>query len=217
MDISTVAQRDDGPDQALHSQPPALLRPPVRRSNRRHAWEKARARKPFAERKATGATEYDTGLTKPELDFSAEYRHVKSNAHLSEVFGIPHGSALLERSYRTSYVGDEHPLGVILSYLVREKISANPELLDSRNEPWPGGTQAQLHTLGIEVGEITEQVTARAAATDEARDLGLREHEPVLALEKIVRDVTGRVVEVAHILLPADRTQLEFHTPLDRW
>ncbi|MCX4682080.1 UTRA domain-containing protein [Streptomyces sp. NBC_01433] len=192
-------------------------RQPVARSNARHAWEKARVRQPLAERRATGATERDTGLQKPELSFSAEYREIESPSHVATNFGVPSGTLVLERNYRTRYLAEPHSLGIVRSYLLRNDIAANPALLDSTNEPWPGGTQSQLETVGIEFERITERVTARAANAEESVELGLREHEPVLVLEKVARDTAGIVVEVAHIVLPADRTTLEFVTPLDRW
>ncbi|MFJ8752033.1 UTRA domain-containing protein [Streptomyces sp. NPDC102441] len=194
-----------------------MLRQPVTRSNTRHAWEKARVRQPLAERRATGATEHDTGLQKPELAFSAEYLEIGSPSHVASIFGVPSGTPVLERSYRTRHVAELHPLGIVRSYLLRDDIAANPALLDSSNEPWPGGTQSQLETVGIEFERITEHVTARAAAPDEAFELGLGEHAAVLVVEKIAQNTAGTVVEVAHIVLPADRATLEFVTPLDRW
>ncbi|MFC8946408.1 UTRA domain-containing protein [Streptomyces rochei] len=186
------------------------------RSNTRHAWEKARVRKPLAERRATGATEHDTGLKKQDLVFTAVYRETEACSHLAKIFGVSPGTALVERSYRTQHVDERHALGIVRSYLVREDIVHNQELLDSRNEPWPGGTQSQLASVGIEFARITEHVTARSATPAEAVELGIGTSDPVLNIEKIAQDPTGRVVEVAHIALAGDRTRLEFTTPLDR-
>ncbi|MDX5563651.1 UTRA domain-containing protein [Streptomyces sp. ID05-04B] len=213
MAATTDTRRGRGTSDEKNASP---LRRLVTRSNTRHAWEKARVRKPLAERKATGATEHDTGLKKQDLVFSAVYRETEACSHLAKIFGVSPGTALVERSYRTQHVDERHTLGIVRSYLVREDIAQNQELLDSRNEPWPGGTQSQLATVGIEFGKVTEHVTARSATPAEAVELGIGTSDPVLHIEKVAQDPTGRVVEVAHIALAGDRTRLEFTTPLDR-
>ena len=39
-------------------------------------------------------------------------------------------------------------LSFSVSYIPRFLIESNPELLEERNEPWPGGHQHQLYTVG---------------------------------------------------------------------
>jgi Transcriptional regulators len=189
----------------------------VERSNARHQWEKDRARLPEAERRSTGATERDTGLTKPTLVFHAEYRPAEADKDLAAAFGLPVGTRLLERIYRTRYVGEDVPFNLTHSYLVHDQVAVNPDLLDPANEPWPGGTQSQLHTIGIELDRVVERVTARPPTDEEARELGMSGCLAVLALRKTCLDVRGRTVEVSDIRLPGDRTELVFATPLARW
>ena len=82
---------------------------------------------------------------------------------------------------------------------------------------WPGGTQSQLHTIGIELDRIVERVTARPPTAQEAQELGITEDVAVLVLRKTCVDIHGRAVEVSDIRLPGDGTALVFTTPLDRW
>ncbi|MFF1868036.1 GntR family transcriptional regulator [Kitasatospora herbaricolor] len=189
----------------------------VMRTNQRHQWEKDRARAPEGTRKATGATEHDTGLTVSDLVFSADFRKVEADEALADVFGVAAGTPLLERIYRTRYEEEDAPFNLSHSYLVYDVVKANPDLLDASTEPWPGGTQNQLFTLGIELDRIEEHFTARPPTAEEAEELGLRAGVSVLILRKVSIDTDGRVVEVSDVTLPGDRTELVFTTPLNRW
>lgn len=190
----------------------------VRRTNERHQWEKDRARESRDVRLQTGATEHDTGLTVEDLVFSAEYREATANEDLAEAFSVAVGTPLLERVYQTRYRRELAPFNVSHSYLVRAHIENNPELLDENNEPWPGGTYHQLRTVGIEVDRVVERILgARPPHQDEAKQLGLSPGMALIELRKTLYATDGRVVEVADIKLPGDRTELTFVTPLARW
>lgn len=187
------------------------------RDSRRHQWEKDRARKPSDVRARTGATEHDTGLAAADLVFSARYRTVEAAGPLAEAFGVPEGTALLERSYRTRYAAETAPFSLVTSYLLHAVAAADPELLDESKEPWPGGTHHQLSTVGVEIDRVEERCTARAPTAEEAGELGLPDRAAVLLLRKTSYDTGGRVVEVCDVVLPGDRTELFFTTCLERW
>ncbi|GAA1881758.1 GntR family transcriptional regulator [Streptantibioticus ferralitis] len=189
----------------------------VLRSNDRHQWEKDRARAPREEREATGATEYDTGLTVSDLVFGVEYREAKADGELAAALGVPTGTRVLKRIYRTRCREEHAPFGVARSYLVYDLVAANPDLLDAANEPWPGGTHSQLCTVGIEVDRVVEQVTARPPTAEEAAELGLTAGVSVMVLRKLSIDTMGRVVDVTEVTLPGDRTELVFTTALAGW
>lgn len=192
-------------------------RTPMLRDNHRHQWEKDRARRPLATRAATGATEHETGLEVRDLVFHARYREVAAPPELANAFGVPEGTPLLERTYRTRCSAEHAPFSLVTSYLVRAMIAANPDLLDDSNEPWPGGTQNQLHTVGIELSHIEERVTARPPTPGQARELDLPPGAPVILLRKTSYDITDRVVEISEVTLPGDRAELRFTTLLERW
>lgn len=192
-------------------------RTPVLRTNVRHQWEKDRAREPEHQRKQTGATEHDTGLDMDDLVFHAAYDLVEAGEELAGIFGVQVGTVMLERTYRTRYRAEEYPFSLVESFLVRDVVAANPALLDAANEPWPGGTQNQLHTLGIELDRIEERVLARPPSAEEADELGLPPGTALIVLGKTSYDTTGRVVEHSFVRLPGDRTQMTFVTPLERW
>lgn len=189
----------------------------VRRTTDRYQWEKDRALLPEEERAATGATERDTGLTVTDLDFSAEYDAIDADADLSEAFAIPIGTPLLRRVYRTRSRDEDAPFNLSYSYLLHDVAAKNAALLSADNEPWPGGTQHQLFTVGVEVDRIVDEVTARPPTPDEAYALGIEGGVSLLVLRKHLIDTGGRVVEVADVLMPGDRTRLVYTTELTRW
>jgi GntR family transcriptional regulator len=190
----------------------------VRRQNTdRYQWEKDRVKASQDERRATGGTEYDTGRTFDELRFFAEYSRIEADSELAKRFGVPEGTSLLQREYRTNVEGEDAPLSMSRSYLVVDVVRENPDLLDSQKEPWPGGTQHQLFTVGIELDRITEEITARPPLPEEAEILGLEQGTSVLSVWRVSVDINDRVVEVAHSVLPGDRTEMVYTTRLKRW
>ncbi|MFB1047693.1 GntR family transcriptional regulator [Streptomyces chrestomyceticus] len=196
-----------------------VRKPPqrVERTNERHQWEKDRARAARNEREKTGATEHDTGLTASDLVFKARYRETKADEDLAAAFAVPVGTRLLERVYRTYPRDGDAAFSLVCSHLVHDVVAANPDLLDESNEPWPGATQSQLHTIGIELDHIVERVTARPPTSEEAEELGLQKGVSVIVLRKISIDTEGRVVDVSDVIMPGDRTELVFTTRLERW
>ncbi|MDT0609676.1 GntR family transcriptional regulator [Streptomyces lancefieldiae] len=210
---------DEGLIDKQHGRGNFVRRPrtPAVRDNSRHQWEKDRARRPHATRAETGATEHDTGLHVDDLVFHATYREIGAPPELAEALGVPEGTTLLQRDYRTRYSAEAAPFNLVTSYLVRDMIAANPDLLDETKEPWPGGTQNQLYTVGIELDRVEERFTARPPTPEEAAALDLPPGTSVILLRKTSYDVDDRVVDVSDVTLPGDRTELRFTTRLERW
>ncbi len=189
----------------------------IRRSSDRYQWEHDRVRLSEEERRASGAVEQDTGLDLDDLDFHAEYRTIGADEDLAEAFGVPVGTTLLERVYRTSSREDRAPFGIGRSLLVYDMIKDNPALLDPANEPWPGGTHHQLSTVGIEIDRIVDDVTARPPLGDEADELSITAGVAVLVLRKTSIDTRDKVVEIVEAVYPGDRTELSYTIRLKHW
>jgi GntR family transcriptional regulator len=183
----------------------------------RYQWEKARARQPEVKRRTAGALEKDTGLAPSDLAFETTYAQLDASNGLAARFKIEAGTPLLRREYRSWLKSDGTPVNLITSYLVVEQIDANPAILDPANEPWPGGTHHQLFTVGIEIDHIINEITARPPRADEVARLDLEPGVAVIVAWKTSVDTTGRVVEVSEVILPGDRTQIEYSTRLKRW
>ncbi|MFG2489921.1 GntR family transcriptional regulator [Streptomyces caniferus] len=213
------ALRDEGLIEKQHGRGHVVRRPRTAavRTNFRHQWEKGRVHAPLEERARNGATEQETSLRNGDLVFHASYREIEADEDLARAFALPEGTPLLERSYRTRSAAEGTPFSLVTSYLVREVIAGNPELLDETEEPWPGGSQAQFYTVGIELGRVEERVTARPPTPEEAQELDLPPGASVLVLRKTSVDIDERVVDVSDVVLPGDRTEILFTTYLERW
>lgn len=189
----------------------------IRRTPERYQWEKDRVLLPEADRRRTGATERDTGLTMADLDFNAKYDAVAADDGLAREFSVPVGAKLLRRRYSTRSREENAPLSMITSYLVYDVAAENPALLDAANEPWPGGTQHQLHTIGIELDRIVDHITARPPSPEEVQALMLSPGVSVLVLRKVSIDTNDQVVEISDVVIPGDRTEFVYCTRLSRW
>ena len=194
------------------------LRTRVRRDNpARYQWEKDRVHQSDDERRKTGGTEQDTGLSVYDLEFHCEYATVEADEALAAKFQVPVGTRLLRRDYWTSAKTEGAALSLSHSWLLYDLVAANPALLDANNEPWPGGTFHQLSTVGIEVDHITDRITARPPLPPEAEVLDIEPGVAVIAMHKMSVDTTGRVVEIADAIWAGDRTELVYNTKLKRW
>ncbi|MFC5719951.1 GntR family transcriptional regulator [Streptomyces gamaensis] len=188
----------------------------IERTNERHQREKDQVREADTEHVATRSPEHDTGATASDGAFSSAYEEAEADEDLAVAFGVPLGTRLLKRIYRSCPQDEDEPFDLTESYLLHDLAAANPDLLDASHEPWPGGTQHQLHTIGIELDRIVERVTARPPTAREAEQLGLQKGVSLLVVRKTSIDVNGRVVEVAHTRLPGHRIELAFTTHLAR-
>jgi GntR family transcriptional regulator len=189
----------------------------VTRSPDRYHAEKRRARLPEDERRGQGAVEDDTGLQYEDIAFAADFDAEPASSDLAAAFGVPSGTLLLVRTYQARSRREDRPLHLIRSYLVHEVAARNPDLLREEKEPWPGGTQHQLSTIGIEVGSITDRITARPPTAIEAELLAIPAGTALICIRKISTATTGGAVEISDILLPADRTELVYTTQLEPW
>ena len=199
---------------------PAKVRVPLRRIVRsadRHQEEKDQVLLNEEERRGSGAAETDLGVQLDQLQFTATYEEIRADVALAEAFGIDEGAKLLQRVYETTDPATRQRQSWSVSYLPLDLISGNAALLDSANEPWPGGTQHQLHTVGVEVVRVVDEVAATMPTTVDLKLWGMEKGVPLLKVRRISLDATDRVVEISDADYPADRTELRFTIPLTKW
>jgi GntR family transcriptional regulator len=190
---------------------------PTRRHNSRYQREKDNALLPEDVRRQFGVAESDSELSVWELyEDSYQYDVVKGPEDVRAILDITEDGQLLRRTYRRRHAAHAGASGST-SYLPLELAQRNPELLDSGREPWPGGTMHQLRTIGIELDHIDDHVVAAIPTREEQQLLDIPSGVPIIRLRKISWSTEGKAVEVADIPLPADRTELTYTTPLDRW
>lgn len=166
---------------------------------------------------ATGARETsftrDHGIAWSDYTLDREFREVSASSTLAGLFGVEHGTALLERQFVFRAMG--MPQQMSTSYLLLDMVAGTP-VADPDREPWPGGTIAQLDSLGFPVTGVRERVRSRRPMAEEAQTLRMSPGVDVLSITRLMY-AGERVVEVAHpIIIPADRVELDYFIDLMR-
>lgn len=198
---------------------PIVRVPPARvvRSSERHQTEKDLAAGPLEERAAIGEAETNLAMSIAEQHFTAAYDLVPAGAEIAQLLHIDPGTTVLRRRFESTERRTRKLLSASVSYIPKSLVERNPALLDERNEPWPGGTQHQLATVGIEIMCMIDRVAARMPSTVEARQWGLPDGVPLLVCRRLAIDQHDRTVEISDADYPADRTELRFATHLGAW
>ncbi|WNI16895.1 GntR family transcriptional regulator [Actinacidiphila sp. ITFR-21] len=155
----------------------------------------------------------DQGIGWSEYRLDKRFERVRAGADLAALFECEVGEALLARHF-VFYDSDE-PTQMSTSYVRWSDVAGTP-VADPINEPWPGGTRAQLAHIGIRVTRITETFTTGMPTEKEATVLRIGGAVPVLRFTRRHLAADGRVVEVAHpIVRRGDATVVEFAIDLD--
>jgi GntR family transcriptional regulator len=189
----------------------------VIRSSERHQVEKDLAIKPESERAAIGEAETNLSMSINQQEFESHYDEIIAGEEMARIFGIAPTDLLLRRRFHSTDRKTGLRLSWSVSYIPLDLVKQNPALLDERNEPWPGGTMHQLSTVGVEIMRIVDEVTARMPTTVETQEWGLPDGVPIIFCRRISTDESGRVVEISDADYPADRTELQFVSPLKAW
>jgi GntR family transcriptional regulator len=160
-----------------------------------------------------------TGFATPDecsrYRLERSFREERASQQVADLLGLQAGEPVLERRY--VYYVDERPEQISTSYLPMELVRDTP-VADPDNEPWPGGTIAQLASLGQPVSRVIESVRARMPSPDEGQTLRVSAGVPVLVVTR--RMLTGasrdHPIEAAvDIVLPADRVVLDYIIDLE--
>ena len=155
----------------------------------------------------------DQGVSWSEYRLDKRFERVAADEALAELFGVPLGEPLLARHF--VFYSNDAPAQLSTSY-VRWSDVGGTAVADPIHEPWPGGTRAQLATLGIHVARVEESLTGGMPTEDEARVLRLGRGVPVFRFTRKHVSDDGRVVEVAHpIVRRADTTVVDYVIPID--
>jgi GntR family transcriptional regulator len=97
---------------------------------------------------------------------------------------------------------------VIPLELVRGTPVADPD-----RQPWPGGTIAELHSVGLVVTRVLEEAEIRNPTPRERKTLGLETVWPIMQIARVFY-VKQRPVEYSVAVVEASRYRLQFETTL---
>jgi GntR family transcriptional regulator len=127
---------------------------------------------------------------------------VQAPEHVADALGIDPRIPVVRRS-RITLHGDL-PVTLSTSWLPADLATAAPALLDTARIE--GGTVGLIRELtGRKIVSGHDQLCARGATADVARDLSIGEGAPVLYGRNWWADVEGAVVEYGEFWVPADR------------
>ncbi|MFI8832698.1 GntR family transcriptional regulator [Streptomyces afghaniensis] len=155
----------------------------------------------------------DQGIAWSEYRLDKRFERVQADAEMAGLFECEVGERLLARHF--VFYDSDQPTQMSTSYVRWSDVAGTP-VADPINEPWPGGTRAQLGSLGIRVTQVTESFTAAMPTELEAATLRIGSGVPVLRYTRRHIADTGRVVEVAHpIVRRGDTTIVDFRIDLD--
>lgn len=155
---------------------------------------------------ATSFTE-DRGITWAQYRLDKRFERTSADEQLAALFEVEPGTSVLARHF--VFHGKGEPEQMSRSCVLVSDVENTP-VADPANEPWPGGTPAQLASIGLPVSRVEESVRSRMPTPEEARTLRIRAGVPVVTITRRMLS-GGRVVEVAaDIVIPADRVVLEY-------
>lgn len=155
----------------------------------------------------------DQNIGWSEYRLDKRFERVEADAEVAALFAVEPGELLLARHF--VFHDNDQPTQMSTSYVRWSDVAGTP-VADPINEPWPGGTRAQLASLGIRVARIEESFTAGMPTEVEAAVLKLGPSVPVLRFTRKHVAEGGRVVEVAHpIVRRGDTTVVDFAIDLD--
>ncbi|WP_331721540.1 GntR family transcriptional regulator [Streptomyces sp. NBC_00212] len=150
----------------------------------------------------------DQGIAWSEYRLDKRFEKVQAGAELAALFECEIGERLLARHF--VFYDNDQPTQMSTSYVRWADVAGTP-VADPINEPWPGGTRAQMASLGITVSRITESFTSGMPDEAEAATLRIGAGVPVLRYTRRHIADTGRVVEVGHpIVRRGDTTIVDF-------
>jgi GntR family transcriptional regulator len=138
------------------------------------------------------------------------YAPMVATAEVAKRLGLQEGARVLARGFR--FIVEGRPAQLADSYIPYDLVKGTP-VEDPDNEPWPGGTIAQLRSLGVEVREITEDVATRTPTPDEIQALELRPGTPVFEVTRTLH-AADRPVVTSRLVIAGDRYVLSYRIPI---
>lgn len=162
----------------------------------------------------TSAFVDDHDVTWDAVRVEAAYAEDAATDDDADRLEINPGRPVLRRQLVKFVRGDPVQLqeSVIPLALVRKTPVADPS-----RQPWPGGTIAELYSVGLVVTRVVEEARARTPTTAERRTLEMAAVGPVFEIVRIFyveHDDGERPAEVSTVIAPAARMMLRYETDL---
>ena len=161
---------------------------------------------------AAGAEAADGPPRPHRLSWEHQSDRAVAPAHIAQRLGLPDGDQVVTRT-RYLMSADGIPVQLATSYepaaLTAESLVPFPE----QGRFAGRGVVERMRVIGIEVDQVTEEISVRPAVSAEAATLGIPAGSAVLAVERAHRSA-DRTVEVSEIVVAADRFRLRYGFPV---
>jgi GntR family transcriptional regulator len=190
--------------------------PPVRHmATSRYADELARLRElDGAEHPPVSAFTEDHGIAWDAYRVESTYTEDAATGDDAARLDTFEGTAVLRRQL-VKYVADQ-PVQIQESVIPLDLVVDTP-VADPARQPWPGGTIAELYSVGLVVTRVVEEASARTPTTAERKTLQMEAAGPVWDIVRIFYvgdNGDERPAEVSTVVAPAARLVLRFETSL---
>ncbi|MGW4162419.1 GntR family transcriptional regulator [Streptomyces sp. NPDC004788] len=134
-----------------------------------------------------------------------------AGAEVADRLGIPAG----ERVMRTRYVYREggEPMMLSTSWEPLAVTGRTPVMLPEEGPLGGCGVVERMAAIDVVVDNVVEEVTARPGLAEELLTLGGVPGHVVMVIERTFY-ASGRAVETADVVIPADRYKIAYHLPV---
>ena len=145
-------------------------------------------------------------------DYSVEVEVAKEPATAEDArrLRVPEGTDILRRRF-VKYVKGR-PVQLQRSAIPWD-IAGNTPVADVGRQPWPGGTIAELHSLGLTATWVEEEVRTRSPRDEERRALRMETAAPVFDVVRVFL-VGDRPVEASRVIVPGPEYVLHYGVDL---
>lgn len=146
--------------------------------------------------------------------------HTKTGQSTPEIrdrLGLLEPSGQTPDLQQSEYVfrADGHPVMLSTSWEPLDLVRGTDIYLPEEGLYAGLGVQARMLAIGVQITRASEQVGARRATPEEARQLQISAQAIVLTIRRSL-EASGRVVETANLALPADAFELLYSWEIDR-
>lgn len=128
---------------------------------------------------------------------------VKASDSISDALGVRAGTRVIRR-HRVAFNADDNPVSASVSWFAGTLAKQAPKLLEA--ERMPQGTAAYIADMtGRRAVNGRDQLAARGATKQDAKDLGVKVGSPVLVGHNWLYDTNGDVIEYGEFVRIPDR------------
>lgn len=191
--------------------------PPVRHMATSRYIEELRLLQASGEHPLTSAFTTDHGVPWDAYTVDANYAEDTATEQDAERLHLTPGAAVLRRQLVKYAAGV--PVQLQESVIPLPLVVGTP-VADPERQPWPGGTIAELYSVGLVVTRVVEEAQARTPSTAERRMLEMEAAGPVWDIVRTFY-VGDRPTEVSTVVCSARGHVLRYETDLswrsDSW